>query len=61
MELRYYRNKIEIDDDAKCLSGCGLDETIEHVLCECVATMEARRRFSSDPLKPLMLTTHPEI
>ena len=35
MELRYYRNKIEIDDDAKCMSGCGVDETIEHVLCEC--------------------------
>ena len=61
MELRYYRNKIEIDGDAKCMSGCGVDETIEHVLCECVATMEARRRLSGDPLTPLMLTTHPEI
>ena len=61
MEFRNYWNKIELDADAKCMSGCKVDETIEYVLCECVAIMDARRRLSNEPVTPLMLATNPEI
>ena len=60
MELRYYRNKIELDDSASCPNGCGVDETITHVLCECVSTSDARRRFWSDTVTPSMMTSHPD-
>ena len=61
MKLPYYQNKIKLDDDAKCMSGRGVDKTIEHVLCECVATMDARKSLRRNLLTPLMLTTNPEI
>ena len=59
MELRYYRHMIGIDFSDLC--GCGVAETIIHVLCECVSTEEARRRNWHEAVTPSMLTTHPDI
>ena len=61
MELRYYRRKIELDESASCPNGCGVDETITHVLCECVSTMDARRRFWNGAVSPAMMTSHHNI
>ena len=61
MELRYYRHKIGIDFSDLCPSGCGVAETINHVLCDCVSTEEARRRNWHEAVTPAMLTTHPDI
>ena len=61
MELRYYRHKIGIDFSDLCPSGCGVAETITHVLCDCVSTEEARRRNWHEAVTPSMLTTHPDI
>ena len=34
------------------MNGCGVEETIEHVLCERVATMDARRRINKELVTP---------
>ena len=61
VELRYYRQKIELDESATCPNGCGVDETIIHVLCDCVSTADARRRFWEGAISPAMMTSHPDV
>ena len=36
-------------------------ETINHVLCDCVSTEEARRPYWNEAVNFEMLTTHPDI
>ena len=61
MEFRYYWKKVEPDGSATCPNACGVDETITHVLCECVLTSDARRRFWKGAVTPAMITNHPDV
>jgi ribonuclease HI len=60
-ELRQYQDFIDAADDGLCEHGCGVDETIKHVLCDCVATMEARARHCEEPVTVAMMTSRPEM
>ena len=60
-ELKSYRHSIESEEDGMCENGCGVDETIEHVLCHCNATSAARTLNWNGPVDTTMLITHPEI
>ena len=60
-ELRSYRHFIKSEDDPMCEEGCGVEETIKHVLCDCVATSEARQRLWHEPIQMEMMVTHPNI
>ena len=44
-----------------CESGCGEEETIEHVLCHCGSLEEARVRNWEEEVEMKMMTTQPEI
>ena len=59
-ELAYYRYLIESGDDAIC-EECGEEEeTIEHVLCRCVALEEERRRRIEGEITIDKMVTDPE-
>ena len=59
VELRYFRKKIELDENATYPNGCRVDENITHVLCECVSPSDARQRFWKGPVTPATMTSHP--
>ena len=61
MELRYYRQKIELDESVTCPNKCGVDENITHVLCDCISTADARQRFWEGVVSPAMMTSHPGV
>ena len=60
VELKRYRcDFLHTEDDPLCEMGCGEVENIEHVLCRCVATLEARVRLCPGEVTTRMLTTDP--
>lgn len=60
MQLKAYRHFIELEDDALCEEGCGKEETLEHMLCECVATEAARQRLWDGQVEICMMIDQPE-
>ena len=58
-ELGHYQHFIENADDGMCEHGCEDDDTIEHALCRCMATEEARYRTVGGDTTVAMLVTHP--
>ena len=60
-ELKAYRKEIEAEDDNNCEKGCGVPETLKHVLCECEQTAEARQRHWPDTVSVDMMVTEPEV
>jgi ribonuclease HI len=60
-ELRQFQDFIDAEEDGLCEHGCGVDETIKHVLCDCVATMEARARNCEEPVTISMMISRPEM
>jgi ribonuclease HI len=59
-ELAYYRYLIESEDDPRCTECGEEDETIEHVLCRCVALEEERRRQKDGEMTIDQMVTDPE-
>ena len=59
MELKWYRHFIGMEEDDLC-EGCGVSETIEHVLCHCWSTQAARRKHWGGAVGIGMLTSHTE-
>ena len=60
MELKWYRHFIGMEEEDVC-EGCGVPETIEHVLCHCWSTQAARRKHWGGTVGIDMMTSHPEI
>ena len=60
-ELRWYRKLIEEDEENQCDEGCDVTEDVEHVLCECVSTLEARRRHWGGTVTISMMVSHPDV
>ena len=60
MQLKAYRHFIELEEDALCEEGCGKEETLEHMLCECVATEAARQRLWDGQVEICMMIDQPE-
>jgi len=58
-ELNHYQHFIDNADDGLCEHGCEEDDTIEHALCRCDATAEARQRVLGGEATVSMLVTHP--
>ena len=59
-ELKRYRCEfLQLEDDSLCDEGCDESETIEHVLCRCVATSEARARYAEGEVNMKMMVTEP--
>ena len=60
-ELKDYRHRIlEKEDDPNC-ETCGIAETIEHVLCNCAVTEEARVRNWNGNVELRMMVSEPEV
>ena len=60
-ELKHYRHRIQLEEDALCKECLEEDETTEHILCRCGA--EEMRRHQIHPggrFTPDMMITHPE-
>jgi ribonuclease HI len=62
-ELKKYRCEfLQLEDDAWCPEiECEEEESIEHVLCRCAGTAEARAREWSGEVKAEMLVEEPEV
>ena len=60
MELKHYRHFIVQEEDPNC-ETCGVLEDIEHVLCHCAATEEARVRNWYGRVTTRMMTEEPEV
>ena len=60
-ELRWYREMIGEEEENECEEGCGVTEDIEHILCECVSTLEARTRYWEGTVTIDMMVSHPEV
>ena len=60
MELKHYRHFIGQEEDPNC-ETCGVPEDIEHVLCHCAATEEARVRNWYGKVTTRMMTEEPEV
>ena len=61
MELKRYRHFIGITEDNLCDEGCGVEESVEHVLCNCAATAESRARQGQNEVTIDMMVTHPNV
>ena len=59
-ELKKFRFFIEKEEDAMCEEGCGEEESIEHVLCRCNATLAARVKLCESEVTIQMMTTDPD-
>jgi len=59
-ELRWYREFVGAEESNWCEEGCDVVEDVEHMLCECPSTMEARRRYWEGAVTLDMMVTHPE-
>ena len=60
-ELRWYQEMIGEEEENECEEGCGVTEDIEHILCECVSTLEARTRYWEGTMTINMMVSHPEV
>ena len=59
--LRWYREFIGVEETNECIEGCGVTEDVEHILCECVSTLEARTRTWEGTVTIDMMVSHAEI
>ena len=60
-ELRDYMYKIDQVDDPFCDCGLGVEQTIQHVLCDCPTLARTRALESSEQVTLQHMTTHPEM
>ena len=60
MELKHYRHKVDAEEDGLC-DECEVEETLQHVLCECRSLDEARARNWEGIMDISMMVSEPEI
>ena len=48
-------------EDNLCDEGWGVEESVEHVLCNCAATAESRARQGQNEVTIDMMVTHPNV
>ena len=62
VELKRYRHEfLHTEEDGLCSEGCGKVEDIQHVLCECKKTKDARTTLCPRGVKIHMMTTKPNM
>jgi len=59
--LKKYRYIIDLEEDPYCDCGMIEEETLEHVLCRCLALEEQRKRQYDGEVTAAMMVTKPEL
>ena len=59
--LKKYRYIIDLEEDPYCDCGMIEEETLEHVLCRCLALEEQRKRQYDGEVTAAMMVTEPEL